>query len=388
MNRLRHINWLNTAFLILVPIIAITGTTLFAVFDFIHWPTWVLAGSFTIITGLSITAGYHRLFAHLSYKSPWPVRLFFALFGAATFEGSILEWCSDHRNHHRYVDTDRDPYNIKKGFWYAHIGWLFTLDPEKRNFNNVSDLLADPIICFQHKYYLSIAFLMGFVLPAAIAALWGDPWSGLIIAGALRMTFNHHFTFCINSVCHLWGKRTYSDAQSARDNWVTALFTYGEGFHNFHHQFPKDYRNGIRFYHFDPTKWFICGMSYVGLAFDLYKVRAHHILKYKIKMDEKHLMQQTIENAEAFIGHLGHISKFIYEKLMQVLAQLEELEKNYEQLKRIKVEYMAGKMQDYRMRLAQHRKHLKIVRKELKYFLSIWTRLVYSREHEEILTTQ
>lgn len=266
------INWLNTSFLILAPVIGVIGVVLFTVFGLVHWPTWVLAGAMLVATGLSITAGYHRLFSHKTYQAAWPVRVFFLLFGAAAFEGSVLEWSSDHRIHHRYTDTDKDPYSVKKGFWHAHIGWLFTLDTTKRDFSNVKDLQKSGLVRFQHRFYPLIAVIMGLGFPAAIASLWGDPLAGLIIAGALRITIAHHATFCINSLCHILGKQHYSDKISARDNWISALLTFGEGYHNFHHRFAGDYRNGIRFWQYDPTKWLIRGLSFVGLTSNLRRV--------------------------------------------------------------------------------------------------------------------
>lgn len=294
MGLLKKINWTNTIFLILTPIVGIVGTILLLTLNRICWPTWILAGILIIFCGFSITTGYHRLFSHVSYKAHGLVRLIFILFGSACFEGSVLEWSTDHRNHHRYTDTEKDPYNINQGFWYAHMGWLLILDKNKRNFENVADLTPDPLLQFQHRFFVPIAVLIGFILPTSLAALWGDPLGGFIIAGALRITFNHHSTFCINSVCHYFGKKTYSSRQSARDHWFTALFTFGEGFHNFHHQFALDYRNGIRAYDFDPTKWLIWGLSRIGLAWDLKRVSDDRILAYKNNLEQ----EESVVNVE------------------------------------------------------------------------------------------
>lgn len=288
------LNWTNIIFFSSLPLIGIIGTVLLCVYNTVPWQTWVLAASFMVLTGLAITAGYHRLFAHKTYQAAFPLRLVLLLLGAAAFEGSALEWCTDHRNHHRYTDTEKDPYNIKKGFWHAHMGWLFYLDAQKYDFSNVQDLMADKLIVLQNKYYLAIAILMGFILPTAIASLWGDPLGGLIIAGALRMTVNHHLTFTINSVCHYFGKMTYSNRVSARDNWLTSLFTYGEGFHNFHHQFPGDYRNGIRLYHYDPAKWLIRLFSYIGLAHNLKRVNQERISHYHLNMKQSSKSNKVI----------------------------------------------------------------------------------------------
>ncbi len=147
------LNWYTTSFFILTPIVATIGTIYVICKHGLLIPTFLLAIFYVFATGLAITAGYHRLFSHVTYKTIWLVRLFYVLFGAAAFEGSVIEWVTDHRTHHRYTDQANDPYSIKKGLWHAHIGWIFTLDASKRNFNNVADLNKDAMLVWQHKYY-------------------------------------------------------------------------------------------------------------------------------------------------------------------------------------------------------------------------------------------
>lgn len=277
----KKINWVNTVFLIATPIVGIVGTILLCSFGMVKWQTWVFFGVYLFITALAITAGYHRLFAHKAYEAHPVIAFIMTMLGASCFEGSVLEWTTDHRNHHRFVDTEKDPYNINQGFWHAHMGWLIFLDTSKRDFSNVEDLAASKIIRFQHKYFKECATLMGFIVPMLIGALWGNALAGLIIVGALRITFNHHTTFFINSLCHWSGKRPYSLTQTARDNWMTALVTMGEGFHNFHHQFPLDYRNGIRYFHYDPTKWIIFALSKLKLAHNLRRISDEKILAFR-----------------------------------------------------------------------------------------------------------
>lgn len=283
MYSLGRINWLYASFLVITHLVGIIGTVLLAIHGLIYWQTLVLLIVFVYLIGMGITAGYHRLCSHNSYEAHPVIRLILVLLGAGAFQGTVLEWCTDHRNHHRYTDTDKDPYNIKKGFWYAHMGWLLVFDTRKRDYSNVTDLMYDPIVRFQHKYYPFIAILMCFGPATLIATLWGDALGGFVIGSVLRCVVNHHLTFSVNSVCHKFGKASYSDKQSGKDHWITALFTLGEGFHNFHHQFPIDYRNGIRFYHFDPTKWIIYGLSMIGLTSDLKRVDESRILRYKKK---------------------------------------------------------------------------------------------------------
>lgn len=275
----RQVDGKNIAFLALVHALAVAGV-LYAAFVHFSWWTVGLAFLWATLCGLSITGGYHRLFSHRAYRAAGWLRLFYLLFGAASFQNSALKWSSDHRIHHHHTDGDADPYNIRKGFWWAHIGWVFFQDPTPEpDAETVPDLMDDPLVRFQHRHYVALGVVVGFVLPAALGLLWGDPWGALLLAGFLRLAVQYHATFSINSFAHLLGSQPYSRLDSARDSVVTALLTLGEGYHNFHHRFPADYRNGIRAWHFDPTKWWIWTLARVGAARDLRRTAAAAIEK-------------------------------------------------------------------------------------------------------------
>jgi len=265
-------NFWNAAFLLSTPLIASVGTVLYIYFQGFRWMDFALFVVMSGLTGFAVTAGYHRYFSHRAYECRWPLKLFYLLFGAAAFENSVLVWGSNHRYHHRYVDTDGDPYNIKKGFFWAHMGWIFFKDPEGRTFDNVPYLLKDRLVMWQHKYYLPIATFMSLALPTLIGWCWGRPMAGFFWGGWLRIVWVHHTTFLINSAAHKFGSVPHGDTSTARNNWWLAFVTFGEGFHNFHHAYASDYRNGYRWYHWDPSKWFIFSMSKVGLASRLTRV--------------------------------------------------------------------------------------------------------------------
>ena len=259
-----------------VNVIFICSTHLVALYAIyymaaVHFSWWTvgLGVLWFALCGLGITAGYHRLFSHPTYKTGAFIRAFLLFFGAASVQNSALKWSSDHRRHHAQVDKDEDPYNIKRGFWWAHIGWIFYADVEKREMLPMKDLRADPLVVFQEKYYLLIAAISTIVVPGAIGFLWGDVIGAILVAGFLRLVVEWHATFAINSVAHYIGSQPYSLSNSARDSWLTAWITFGEGYHNFHHKFQQDYRNGIRWYHLDPTKWLVWGGSKLGLTHDL-----------------------------------------------------------------------------------------------------------------------
>jgi len=251
----------------------------------------VLAVIQYFLTGVGITGGYHRLWAHCAYEASWPVQLVLAFWGAASFEGSARWWCRNHRAHHRYVDSEKDPYSVHKGFWYAHLGWMvFKQDSRRAGRVDISDLNNNPILQFQHKYYLPIAILFAFVLPCSIAHFgWDDLWGGLIFAGFGRMFFVHQATFLVNSLAHSFGSQTYSTEHTSYDSAVTAILTLGEGYHNYHHEFPHDYRNGVSWYHYDPTKWFIRTLSWFGLTSRLVRFPKNEMLKAKLQVKQQKL---------------------------------------------------------------------------------------------------
>jgi stearoyl-CoA desaturase (delta-9 desaturase) len=284
--KLAKLDWVNTIFLTTTPVAAVALSWIFFKNNGLVWSQIALAVVFYFVTGMSITGGYHRLFSHRAYKANNFVKLMYLLFGAATFQNSALKWCADHRIHHNHVDGEKDPYNINKGFWYAHIGWIFYQEKiVDQKFPK--DLTNDKLVMWQHKYYWVLCVLMGFGLPTLIGYFLGSALGGFALAGLARVVFVHHCTFFINSLCHIVGTRPYTDTNTARDSAIMAVFSYGEGYHNYHHYFPTDYRNGIRWFHFDPTKWLIKTLSIVGFTNELKKVPEKLINQAKLEMKMK-----------------------------------------------------------------------------------------------------
>jgi stearoyl-CoA desaturase (delta-9 desaturase) len=280
-------------------------------------PGWLFLWAFVLfwLSGISITAGYHRYWSHRAWEARGPMRWFLMLFGAMTLQNSILVWATMHRVHHRHVDdTEHDPYSIKRGFWFAHMGWMLRNYPSAEvDYSKARDLQNDPLVRFQHRYYLPIALGMNIVLPAAVGALHGDIIGGLLIAGALRIVAVQQITFFINSLAHWWGSRPFTRSNTARDNGVIALFTFGEGYHNYHHLFQWDYRNGIRWWQYDPTKWMIAAAERVGLARNLKRVP-----EFKI---QRALLETQIEAARARAssavdeGRLAHLRNLLEQEM-------------------------------------------------------------------------
>ena len=277
--------WSNIAFLVIVHSIAIGGTTAYLL---LHGPS-VAAIIAAVIWGFatifSISAGYHRLFSHRAYEAHPVMRLLLLLFGAAAFQNSALEWAVDHRLHHARVDTDEDPYSIRQGFWYAHVGWILRRSDPAISRPGANDLRTDRLIRWQARFFLPIAVFMSFLLPFGLGFVFGDPWGFLVLAGFLRLVLVLQATFSINSVTHSIGSQPYSRKDSSRDSLLAALVTMGEGYHNYHHTFPADYRNGVRRYQFDPTKWIIRALVPLGITWSLKRTSLPKIYQARMQVD-------------------------------------------------------------------------------------------------------
>lgn len=330
------INWPATLVLTLTPLLALILIPWYSWnYDF-STAAWV---SFFIIfplNGLSITAGYHRLWAHRAYEASWPVRFVLMIFGTMAVQNSILFWSAGHRNHHRFVDdVDLDPYSAKRGFWFSHMGWMLRDYPSGHlDYKNVPDLKKDKMVMFQHKHYTLLAVLTNFGIPLAIGYMSGDVWGVFLLAGLLRLVISHHFTFFINSWAHISGSQPYTDQNTARDNPVMALFTWGEGYHNFHHIFQYDYRNGVKWWHYDPTKWLIYGMSKLGLARKLRRIPRFIIEKAEVEMKFKHAEKTLNVYGMEFKDDLNALREKIsaeyeaYKKTVNDWSKLKEQEIN------------------------------------------------------------
>jgi stearoyl-CoA desaturase (delta-9 desaturase) len=322
-----------------------------------------------IASGLSITLGYHRLFSHLSFKASWPVRLLTLIFGATAMENSALEWCSDHRRHHKHTDDDEDPYNIQRGFFFAHMGWIMMRPIGGESpLTNVNDLKRDPLVRFQHKWWAAIGILVGFGLPALIGYLVEGgigAASGLLIGGVTRLVAVHHMTFFINSLCHTLGHQPYSDRCSAKDSWIMALFTFGEGYHNFHHEFQHDYRNGVKFWQFDPTKWTIHILEKIGMASKLRRVA-----------DETILMAEIYQKQRTVAERLEKQEQNICEKTQKLFTDAQEqLNKAHEAWEEATKEHMKAvrqKLESTREQLTELQQKVEKTVEELREAMNIW----------------
>ncbi len=238
--------------------------------------------AFYILTVLGITVGFHRLFTHRAFETNRAVQTVFAILGSMAVQGPLLKWVALHRCHHQHSDTESDvhsPHNqgdtlsgTVKGAWYAHMGWFFDPDPQDL-YRYVKDLRRDPMLCKLSDQFTLWA-VMGVVLPALIGWALIGGWSGFLLGfiwgGLMRLFLVHHVTWSINSICHLWGSRTYETDDKSRNNWLFGILALGEGWHNNHHAFPVSARHGLKWWQFDFSYIVIHLLEKMGLA---WKVR-------------------------------------------------------------------------------------------------------------------
>ena len=356
-----RVEWVTSGFLITTALLTVTAVPWY--FWTYGWDWFIFAVFlyFYISTGMSITVGYHRLFSHKAFQAKWPVKLYVLLFGAAAFENSALWWSSEHRKHHKHVDTDDDPYDITKGFFWAHMGWLmFKLKPASP-LDNVEDLKKDKLVYLQHKFVHPLSFLMSFGLPALIGYLYAiytgnlsptaGALGGLLIPGVARVAMVQHATFCINSLCHMIGQRPYSTSHSARDSWIAAIFTMGEGYHNYHHEFQWDYRNGVKPWQLDPSKWIIWTLSKLGMTSELKRVPRERILLAETKETKKQLNTQIsifqdsiTESANELVEQALSTLEDLSERLTEVTNELQEAAKTKINLSKTKIQTLRSEV--------------------------------------------
>lgn len=328
-NSTKGFNWVSGIFLISYQTILLLSLPFY--FYYATPKLGTLLSSFVLLwlTGLSITAGYHRYFSHRAYKAHPIFETILIFFGTMAVQSSVLRWSFEHRLHHAFVDTDKDPYSIQKGFWYAHFAWMME-KPEPIDNKVVSDLLANKLIVFQHRYYALLMVAVNALVFFSVGFVFQDYLGAFVLAVWTRIFCLHHFTWFINSLAHTWGSKQFSQEQSAVDNYIISLLTFGEGYHNYHHTFANDYRNGIRWFHFDPTKWLIWGASKLGLTYNLKRVE-NATIKRKMVIEHKNYLIQSV--AQYWSDKKQELESQVVELSERILQTLNEFSKASEEYK-------------------------------------------------------
>jgi len=237
---------------------------LFAIQTF-TWPAfWLFFVLQWVTGGLGITLGFHRLLTHRSFRVPRWVEYVLTVCGTMAFQGGPTRWVATHRVHHAFSDRPQDPHSPNRGFWWAHMMWLFAhdevLDHPTKHLRYVPELARDRFHMFLQKTQLFQLALLGAALYA-----WGG-WPFLIWGVFVRTSFVYHSTWLVNSAAHIWGYQTFETNEGSRNNWFVALLTYGEGWHNNHHAYPYSAAHGLRWWEIDLTYLTIRLLALFGLA--------------------------------------------------------------------------------------------------------------------------
>jgi stearoyl-CoA desaturase (delta-9 desaturase) len=335
---LAPINWPVTAVLGLTFLVAITVVPWYGiVYGYSAW-AWTFFGIFLVLNGIGIGSGYHRLWSHRTYEAHPVLKWLLAIMGGMSLQNSIIVWSARHRLHHKDVDdNDKDPYSIGRGFWFAHIGWMLRdYKSGEIDYSVVPDLQRDPVCAWQHKWYWSLVWATNLGLPLLLGWLTGDVLGMFLLAGVARLVINHHVTFFINSLAHMWGRQPYTDENTARDQHFLALITYGEGYHNYHHLFQNDYRCGIRWWHLDINKWFISTCAMLGLARNRKRAPQFKVLRARLNMEFK-AARRKLEQSSAVSSTWKEQLETEYAQFMDTIKQWQQLQMERVQMSRQKL---------------------------------------------------
>ena len=234
-----------------------------------------------LATGLGVTVGWHRHFAHRSFETVRPIKFILGVLGSMSMQGPLFRWVATHRMHHRFSDQANDPHSphrfgggffgVLAGWWHAHVGWVF--GPQLTDLRRyVRDLQRDRLLRVVSRLFGVWVFL-GLLAPTIVGGLLTGTWKGALLGflwgGLVRIFLVHHVTWSINSICHLWGQRSYPSKDESRNNFLCGLIALGEGWHNNHHAFPSSARHGLRWWQIDASYLVIRLLSVLGLAWRL-----------------------------------------------------------------------------------------------------------------------
>jgi stearoyl-CoA desaturase (Delta-9 desaturase) len=372
----KEFNWGPGLFLIIYQTLLLISAPFYFYYCSVQWSTVLLAVFLYYTTGISITGGYHRYYAHRTYKTNSFVEFFLLFFGAMSAQGSALRWAYDHRIHHAYVDTDSDPYSINKGFLYAHFLWILE-KPKNIEPKVVSDLMNNKMVMFQHRFSGTCFLLSNLIVFFLAEWFLKDIWGVFFIVIWLRMFALHHSTWFINSLAHTWGEKPFCKEQTAADNYFLSVLTFGEGYHNYHHTFANDYRNGVRWYHFDPTKWVIWSLNKLGLAYNLKRMDAATIKKRMVQENKTLLLEKLTKLWYVKKEELEQQVHEISDRVVTKIAELNKLKEHYHQAKK----------NSQRNAIKEIKLELKNLKKSLREDWRLWMKLSSYIMNMEPLTT-
>jgi stearoyl-CoA desaturase (delta-9 desaturase) len=236
----------------------------------VTWPDIVLCIALYWLRIFAIGAGYHRYFSHRAYSTSRAFQFVLGFLAQTSAQKGVLWWAAKHRHHHLHSDTSLDVHSPRqKGFIYSHVGWIFARKHDAVDLVKVADLTRYPELVWLHRLELLPAIALG-----AICFIAGG-WSGLVVGFFWSTVLVYHATFCINSLAHVRGRKRYVTGDDSRNNWLLALFTMGEGWHNNHHAYQSSVRQGFRWWEIDATYYVLKALSWLGMVWDLKTPPAH-----------------------------------------------------------------------------------------------------------------
>lgn len=266
----RELVWHNIILLTLLHVYT-TWHFAFTRFSLLMWTFQLCYG---YLGGIGTTAGVHRLWTHRAYKAKLPLRVFFALCFSASAQNTIPNWVRDHRVHHKFTETDADPHNAKRGFFFAHVGWLMQRKhPEVLRQGakvNISDVLADPVVQWHQRYFWPLKLIFALLVPLLIPVYcWNETWIISLSATLCRTVGLLNVTWLVNSAAHIYGSRPYDTQINASENFFVSFLSIGEGWHNFHHTFPWDYKASEHTLFMNATTKWLDFFAKMGWAYDM-----------------------------------------------------------------------------------------------------------------------
>ncbi len=295
-----------------VPFVLVHLACFAAIWTGVTWTSVLLCISLYWLRIFAIGAGYHRYFSHRAYTTSRAFQFILAVMSQSTAQKSVLWWAAKHRHHHLHSDTEHDVHSPRQsGFLYSHLGWIFARENDTANLTKVADLAAYPELMWLHKYEIVPAIVLGFV------CFLIDGWTGLVVGFFWSTVLVYHATFCINSLAHVHGKKRYVTGDDSRNNWLLALFTMGEGWHNNHHAYQSSVRQGFRWWEIDCTFYVLKALSLLGVVWDLKSPPA------AVVQNEHRLGSRVIERAARRVADSFN-AEHIAGSVQAAIANLEE----------------------------------------------------------------
>ncbi|HLC09354.1 MAG TPA: acyl-CoA desaturase [Methyloceanibacter sp.] len=247
-----------------IPFVLMHFACFAAIWTGVTWQALAICIALYWLRIFAIGAGYHRYFSHRAYSTSRVFQFVLAFLAQTTAQKSVIWWASKHRHHHLHSDTEHDVHSPRhKGFLYSHLGWIFSRKHDFPDFDKVGDLMRYPELRWLHKFEQLPAVIL------AVLCFLAAGWSGLVVGFVWSTVLVYHATFCINSLAHVSGSTRYVTGDDSRNNWLLAVFTMGEGWHNNHHAFQSSVRQGFRWWEIDPTYYLLRALSWLGLVWDL-----------------------------------------------------------------------------------------------------------------------